>query len=884
MRGAVTSERLVGRSYELAELERALADAGDGRPRVVVLAGDSGVGKTRLVGELERRAELAGVRTLRGECVEISDGELPYAPLVAALRPLVRDGDPALAALSSDATAELAALLPGLDVGHPAMKPSQLRLFEALLELLDRLSSAAPLLLAIEDLHWADGSTRSFVTFLARTLRRERLALVLTYRSDELHRRHPMRPLIAELERGEHAVGLALAPFTREELAEALTDIVGAPPDDELLERLYARAEGNPLYTEELLAAGLDGRGAAPRSLRDAFALRVERLSPAAQRLLRTIAVAERADHDLLARVSGVDPDELHEVLREAVSAQVVAVSDDGRYRLRHALLREIAYEDLLPGERAELHLAIGQALALRAQTEPRTTLLSAIAHHYLSASHWKLALGASVRAAVAAGRVHAYPEAARLLERAMELWEMVPEAEELAGMDHVDLLVRAGRAHGLAGERLRSEHLLRAALRELESSPDADRSRLPDVLFQLARAEWVLNRGDDALACAHRALELLDYDATAERAELLGWLARVRSLRGRHHDAVIDARDALALARAAGDAEIEGQILNTLALSLAGQGDVLEGIETMQRALAIARDAQNFDHMANAYSNLGDLYNLAGKSAEAMAAVQEGLSVMPPTMRAGRDWLRLSISEFAFNRGDWRTAAAHLLESDRNTVGRYLMYAGLRRAEQHLGEGDLELADTAIASVEPLVAESAEPQFHGSMGALLAQLRRRRGDLAGAARAVDAALDQLELCTDDVVRIVRVAAEGATVAADTAQRARDLDERAAARARGGGGAWCTSAACGRRRAWAARWSGRGRRAPRPSCRGRGGAAIRGAGRRQPPHGRRWSGRTASRWHAGGWARRSCSEAIATRRVTRWPRAWRSRAGWARHG
>ena len=155
---------------------------------------------------------------------------------------------------------------------------AQLRLFEALLELLDLLSESCPLVLILEDMHWADRSTRTFVSFLARSLRQERVMLLLTYRTDELYRRHALRPLLSELERLERARRIELAPFDRLELAEALADILGDQPSQDLVDRLFARSEGNPLYTEELLAAGLDGRGAAPQSLRDAFLLRIERL------------------------------------------------------------------------------------------------------------------------------------------------------------------------------------------------------------------------------------------------------------------------------------------------------------------------------------------------------------------------------------------------------------------------------------------------------------------------------------------------------------------------------------------------------------------------------------------------------------------------------
>ena len=317
MPSRLTSNHFVGRVGELAELELAVREASDGRPTLVLLGGDSGVGKTRLVGELEHRLSAGGdaaagrILILRGDGVEQADGELPYAPLLSALRPLVREHHPALDGLSPGGRQQLATILPGLEEPAPsseARPPDQLRLFEAMLELIDCLTAVAPLVLILEDMHWADRSTRSFTAFLARTMRQERVCVILTYRADELHRRHPLRPLLSELERLERARRILLEPFDLGELREALTDILGAEPKHALLERLFARSEGNPLFTEELLAAGLDGRGAAPQSLRDAFLVRIERLSGDAQRVARAVAVARTADESMLAAVTGLEP------------------------------------------------------------------------------------------------------------------------------------------------------------------------------------------------------------------------------------------------------------------------------------------------------------------------------------------------------------------------------------------------------------------------------------------------------------------------------------------------------------------------------------------------------------------------------------------------
>ena len=312
----VSSSIFVGRSVELAELEAALADAAAGRPWLAFVAGDSGVGKTRLLSEFAARARASGARTLSGDCVRLGEGELPYAPLVAALRTLARSGDPVLEDLPNSVRAELSTLIPGLSKAVPtpstADDPSaQARLFEALLWLLDRLSEEGPVLLEIEDLHWADRATRAFVTFMGRSLCRERVLIVATYRPDELHRRHPLRPVLAELERDIGSRRIELSPLTRQELFEQLSDLLGEPPDTGLVDRVFARSEGHPLFVEELIAAGRDGRGALPSTLRDALMVRVERLSPAVQPVLRVIAVGQRLDDELLVDATGLDRFEL---------------------------------------------------------------------------------------------------------------------------------------------------------------------------------------------------------------------------------------------------------------------------------------------------------------------------------------------------------------------------------------------------------------------------------------------------------------------------------------------------------------------------------------------------------------------------------------------
>ncbi len=787
----LTSNHFVGRVGELAELELAVREASAGRPTLVLLGGDSGVGKTRLVGELEHRLSVSAVDPadavliLRGDGVEQADGELPYAPLLSALRPLVREHHPALQDLSAGGRQELATILPGLeDDAAPARSADgrgatdQLRLFEAMLELIDCLSGSAPMILVLEDMHWADRSTRAFTAFLARTLRQERVCMILTYRADELHRRHPLRPLLSELERLERARRIQLQPFDRFELGEALADILGAQPDGALLERLFTRSEGNPLFTEELLAAGLDGRGAAPQSLRDAFLVRIERLSADAQRVTRAVAVARSADEAMLGVVTGLDRDALQAALRESVAEQVLVAGADGGFGFRHALLREALYDDLLPGERGELHIALAQELEQRCGADDDRELerASSIAGHYAAAGDQPHALRGMIAAARAAHKVYAYGEASDLAERALELWPRVENPEQVTGLDHVRLLAMAAEAHQIFDDRARSVTLINEALRELD--PEVDPARYAGLLAGQARVVWALNRGEEAVQIAERALAMLpEDDPGSERPQLLAFLARVLYLRGRFRQAASEGEASLEVARAAGDRVAETELLNTLGMAYASLGDIERGIGSLRRAIDLATAIDDVDSRGSAYANLADKLNEAGQIEEALRMAREGLSVTPSHHVRSCAWLKLTTAEMAFTAGEWRAAQEALSPSPTRSAGLLFIYRKLMGAQLELGIGDEDAAAECLEAAQDLVAVTNDAQWIGLYGALRADLLMRRRDLAGAQAAVQEALDRLEVCTDDVTGIAWVSCIGLWVEADRALRARDLHE-----------------------------------------------------------------------------------------------------------
>ncbi|HEX4717246.1 MAG TPA: AAA family ATPase [Thermoleophilaceae bacterium] len=778
MASRVTSSRLIGRDVELIELEDALEAAAAAEPSLFLVGGDSGIGKTRLADALRERAEVAGAVTMTGECLELAEAELPYAPIVAAVRPLARERHPVLEQMTRAERSELARLLPMVDappaVGDDSGAAAQARLFEALLALLDCLGRDGPALLVIEDLHWADRSTRSFVSFLARSLSDERVLVIATYRSDELHRRHPLRPLLAEIDRQPRVRRLQLEPLGRDHVREALEDILGREPERDLVDRLFTRSEGNPLYVEELLAAGADGRGPMPSSLREALMVRVERLDDQAQQLLRLLAVGQRLDHRLLSDALGVEAGELVAPLRELVANHLVVPNAEGRYVFRHALLREVIVDDLLPGERAELHLALARAFQRRADAgEGDAQVAAGIAHHFHAAGDRPAALVTSARAGIAAAEVHAYGEAAALFERALDLWDQVPDAERLACCDHVTLLVRAADAHWNDGSHFRQEALLKAALSEVDAPAEPRRAAV--LLERLARAQRNLNHTDESLATARHGLADLGDDPSPERATLLGFVAKSRVLQGKYRDAADVAREALDVARTVDDRSAEVSALDALGLALIATGDIDEGRACLRQAIDMARADGRPDAMGIAYLNLADVLHLRGRHEEALDVAREGLEL---SVGRSRSWLRMLSAELAVDNGDWDQVETHLPHAER-AVGNQLLNAQLRRAELALGRGQHERARELLAQLEAEVAETAEPQYLGPYGALLAELRRREGDLDGAREAIDDALDRLEFCTEDVMRLARVTAVGVAVEADRAQRARDLGDAA---------------------------------------------------------------------------------------------------------
>jgi DNA-binding NarL/FixJ family response regulator/tetratricopeptide (TPR) repeat protein len=780
----VSASRLIGRAGELAELEAAFDEAANGAASLAFLAGESGVGKSRLLHTFLDRAREKGGCGIGGECVELGRDELPYAPLVAALRGLVREQDRALDRLSPTDRQGLAALMPELDPTATTADPDEERRrpFEALLALLETMAEEAPMVLWLDDAHWADHATRGFLAYLAASLPDHvRLLTVIAYRSDQLHRRHPMRPLLAELGRGRRVRRLELEPFDRGEVATQLDDILGAAPDPEVVETFFERGEGNPLFTEELLAAGSDGRGRLPTTLRDALLLRIERLSETARGLLRILAVGGRLKHDHLVSVCGSDKDEdqIAAGLREAVEAQVIAVGRDDRYGFRHALLREVIYDDLLPGERAELHLRLAHVLEESLSgSDPMPIRATAVAHHFNSAGDQPQALRTAVAAARTIERGGAPGAAAALFDRGLALWPRVAEPETLAGVDHTTLLTLAARAHGLDTDEVHAIKLFEQALGQLDEG--AEPHRVAGILAELASARWALGRSEAARGDLDRALGLLsESEPTPERARILEEKARFLLLQGRFAESRDAAEEALRAAEAAGVEDIEALVLNRLGLCLFLLGEEERGEPVMRESLELARRSGSNDQLAAAFVNFADALHMAGRGEEAAELAAQGEREITPGDRSIL-WIACARSEILFYLGRWDEAEA-VLPARTSAEFWTATFANLllRRASLLLGRGDTDGARRMTEQASTFIADSVEPQYIAPAGALTVELELRSGNVEAAREAAEKAIDQLEFCSDDAARMALISAAATAVEAEAAERARDLGDRA---------------------------------------------------------------------------------------------------------
>jgi len=492
----MVSPVFAGREAEFTMLATAF-EYSDAACVTVLVGGEAGSGKSRLIREFAAKARRSagpdGVLILCGGCPETSGGGLPYAPFTAVVRQLADELSPAQMAdlLGGYGTAPDNANLADL-LGRSGASPGDADLaglFGRLATLLNRLARVAPLILIVEDAHRADRSTRDLLRFLVRNGRLARVLIVVTYSSDEVHRTHPFRPVLADLSRAPNVSMLELPRLQRADVAAQLAGILGRPPAPAVVDAAYARTGGIPMFVEAIVNGDGTVRCCRPDSPSDLLLEGVRRLPEDTQQVLRIASASGgRTGHALLAAVTGLSEHALCAALQPAAAANVL-VSRDGGYEFAHSLTREAVHDVLSGPEHVHVHARFARALesdpSLAVPGRPAVQLTL----HWRSAHEYDRAMLAAWRAAADAEIACAYAEQLEMLEQMLELWEQAPSAPAQIGADHTGILERAARAAQRAGNPGRCARLAQAALGE-SAGPRAARSTA--LLRLLAEANQV--------------------------------------------------------------------------------------------------------------------------------------------------------------------------------------------------------------------------------------------------------------------------------------------------------------------------------------------------------------------------------------------------------
>jgi DNA-binding NarL/FixJ family response regulator len=753
-------------------MSKLLADAESGQPVVLLVSGDAGVGKTRLLTELAADAARRGFTVLSGRCAELADS-VPYLPLADALRGA--SSGPLAEAVATRPV--LARLLPDREITRqPGDLPgvAQQQLFGAVLGMLAELAAAHPVLLTLEDLHWADGSTRDLVTFLSRVLRDERIALAVSYRTDDMHRSHPLRPVVGELLRLPSVTAIEVGPLDPAAMAEHLTQLAGGIPT--AIGQVIERAEGNAYFAEELLASCV-GRTELPAGLADLLVARTIDLSPTAQRVLRAAAVTgRRIDDELVMRASGLATADYEAAVREAVARQLLVPDSDSGLAFRHALLREAIYNDLLPGERTRLHARLAELLTDERRLAEVPGTAAELALHCLASHDVPGAFAASVQAGQEAWRLAAPAEAMRHFDQALSLWERVAEPEKLSGMSRGKLAFKSALSAGDTGQVALAIKQLRRLTGFLAEQSDTDPRLLCRALERLAYFLLDIDEDEEAIATAAAAVDVLPAEPpTWQRARALATHASALLAYADTDLASGRALEAAAAASAAAAPWLEADALATLMSVRERAGLIGEAKSTGAKALELATETDIAGIELRVRTLLARLSLESGDLHEASAlahagverAAQAGLSMAP----YGLD-LRYLHYLAHYSDGSWDHAQeladlfpvrpANVAEARLSAMALFIDVA----------RGSQRVADRR-AGLEPYLGTDQMAAYIAS--GLLAEDAYWAGDLRGALALVEATIAAAKAWTggDFGAQVIRPAAVGVAALADQARLAR---------------------------------------------------------------------------------------------------------------
>lgn len=698
---------LLGRDRELATAEQALRAALTGTPAVLVLAGEAGIGKSTLARAVADRARRLGLGVGLGLCLDVSSHR-PQGPILEALRQLGVEVD------GTDVT----------DAVH------------AVAERVHR----GPVLLVVEDLHWAESGTRDVVRTLAHTMEGA-LLLLSTVRTEDVPRSHPAVDLVRDVTRSPLCTMIELGPLDEPAIRLLATRHLGVDPAPELVTRLQRRSEGNPLYAEELLDAdGVDDQGDVPPRLAELFLARVDQLpGPETAAVLRAASViGMRVDEALVVDTTGLGAPVVDASLKEARDRQLLVVRDE-QLEFRHALLRDALHADLLPTERAALHGRVADALRTRSEAEGRGEMatLTSLSLHAERAGD----LATALRACVDAGRLwrsHGVGRGVEQLVRASDLWGRVARPEELTALTHAELLLLTGQASYAHGDIDGARSVLRAAVEEAEAGTDR-------LLLSRAYAAYALTgtRSGDPLheRALPAALEAAGPGPSRERADALIPMAVTDFMYGRLTAAGHSAQEISAIGTSLNDLALRawGHALSGFVSLLRGR--VHHGVTQVQRSIGEADRAR---HVADSLLFEAQLAVHLAQSGPSGPA----LEVAEAAARRARELRLPGSEEHALEQAAgirvWR-GELDAADQTYQQMRRFRLWThrlGFVSFELLLARGDLDPALTALGELAD-GAQAHEPPLDadGFLSAARTELHLVRGDPATAVQSALAAL-----------------------------------------------------------------------------------------------------------------------------------------------
>ena len=770
----------VGRKRDLDRLVAAFDAAAAGSPRLALVAGEAGIGKSRLVAELGSTVEDRGGRVMIGACLDLAGGGLPLLPLAEALRGLARTTPwPELERMLGPVRPQLARLVPalGAEASETEEPLASGRMEEGVLAILGRFAGDRPTLLVFEDVHWIDRASRDLVTFLARNLATERLLVVLTCRTDDLET--DTGRWLAELTRQPRVERHDLGRLDREAVRAQMAMLMGSEPDPRLVERTLRRSDGNPYFVEELASAG---DADAPTTLVDSLTARLAVLSRSTREVIRIAALGGRSiDEGLLVAAADRPVADVRAAIREGVERRVLAVGADGRIGFRHALVREVAEAELLAGERRELHGRLASVLAEHPElAEPSPAGAAAeLAYHWEAAGRAEEAMAAAIDAGVAASRVAAWADADRQYERALRLGSVAPMPPEI---DRLELLRRAAEAAELSGDLGRARDLIDEALRE---AGDASDERVALLHGRRGYLRWTQGDNVESLAAYERGLELLPPEPpSAARARILGSLASALLGLGRYEEGRRVAGEGVAAAEAARAKPEESRARNVLGSILVAVGEVERGIAELERSADLAAEAGPSDMRVVGPYNLAVNLAMAGRLREAQDAAARGVEAARTEglqRRYGMDLAALE-GDVLTRLGRW-DEAAEVMDAGLalDPSGRGTIYLATARGRLEALRGELATARRWFGAAGELAQGQMDADLAGYLARARAEAALDEGDAAGALAIARTGLAPLEGSDDHFVRSPLLVL-AIRAAADVAEGARAAHDDAAVR------------------------------------------------------------------------------------------------------